>query len=840
METNLPHISSDNGCVEPIQSSLVGPEDDISVVFYRDGRGCKPFGHIYIETFKVMRREICVSGWAYCPDALIEEIRFSSPWASQVLSLRTGVERGDIQARFGGGRDALLSGFSFTVEIPAWFSSLSFEIVFDNACSMVVKDRGEISAELRVRFWNNLGHRFFFWAKPAKQAFKKKVSISHPASPQAAALLRSCQAGSTTGQVIVPVYNGLKYLATLLPKLCKDPDITRLILIDDGSTDVGVVELLNETAKQYPQVELIRNKANLGFVKTVNKGLRLVSDDCIVLNTDVDIPSGWVGRLLEPIRRDPSVATTTPFTNAGTLLSFPEWLVDNDRFNDLPVEKIDKEFQKLRPVDPIPELPSGIGFCMGMSLDAIRKVGVFDEASFGRGYGEENDWCQRAIKSGYRNLPVLNLYVYHKHGGSYAPEEKENLLNAHLKLMGRKHPAYHHEVQRFVKCDPLKRHREVVLLQILSWQCSRGVCLIFDHQEGGGANLFCERRIAEVQDNGYFPLTITHNRRRGAIQLKAHHPRWSGVISFTDEADCFQVICSLALKKLLLNSIVFSPHPISMLRRIQDLAAAHPEVEMEIFLHDYHGICPSHNLIGKDGKFCNIPEESVCSECLKSNPYAPDAMVTDINAWRKVWQRVFEAADTIRAFSAESADLVLRVFPGISGRLQVEAHGQHFFSNPVSLPVSDSSEQLVVGVVGSIGQAKGASVIVEMAREGTCRVVVIGKLAPGFESFPGLIVHGTYEREELRDLLERYKVSVCLIPSIWPETYNFVADELMTLAMPIVSFDIGAHAERIKKYHNGKVIPLSLADKPAALAREISVFGEELVAVGTSDRKSAV
>ncbi len=840
METHSTHGLSQETSAEPILSSLVGPENSISVSFRRDAAVCKPFGHIYVETFKVMRREICVSGWAYCPGAIIEEIRFSDPWASRILSLRTGVERGDIQARFGGGRDALLSGFSFTVEIPVWFKSLTFEIVFDNACSMSVKDRGEVSGELRDRFWSNLGHRYYSWAKPFKQVFRNKVRNPQSVSSRAAVLLRSCQVGSSSGQVIVPIYNGLNYLTALLPKLCKDPDITRLILIDDGSTDSAVTRLLDEAAGQHSRVELIRNKTNLGFVKTVNKGLRLVTDDCIVLNTDVDVPDGWVGRLLEPIRRDPSVATTTPFTNAGTILSFPEWLVDNEVFNDLPVEKIDEQFQKLRPVDPVPELPSGIGFCMGMSLQAIREVGVFDEASFGRGYGEENDWCQRAIKKGYRNLPVLNLYVYHKHGGSYAPEEKESLLNAHLKLMGRKHPTYHHEVQSFVKSDPLRRHREVALLQILSWQCSKGVCVIFDHQEGGGANLFCQRRIAEEQDGGYFPVSITHDRRRGVIRLKAHHPRWSGTISFTDELDCFHLIRSLNLHKILLNSIAFSPHPILLLRQIRDLAVSSPDVAMEVFLHDYHGVCPSHNLIGKDGKFCNIPEESVCHECLKSNPHALDVRLTDINGWRNAWRRVFEAADKIRAFSTESADLMLKVFPEISDRLHIESHGQHFHSKPAILSGLAESEPPVVAVVGSIGQAKGASVIVELAREGSCRVVVIGKLAPGFESLPGLCVHGSYEREELRDLLERYKVSVCLIPSIWPETYNFVADELMTLAMPVVSFDIGAHAERIKKYAKGKVIPLALADDPVALAGELAAFNEELAVAETSKRKRAV
>jgi GT2 family glycosyltransferase len=45
-------------------------------------------------------------------------------------------------------------------------------------------------------------------------------------------------------------------------------------------------------------------------------------------------------------------------------------------------------------------------------------IGYFDEDRFGRGYGEENEFCQRAIKKGWCNLVTPNLYVYHKGGAS--------------------------------------------------------------------------------------------------------------------------------------------------------------------------------------------------------------------------------------------------------------------------------------------------------------------------------------------------------------------------------------------------------------------------------------
>lgn len=94
-------------------------------------------------------------------------------------------------------------------------------------------------------------------------------------------------------------------------------------------------------------------------------------------------------------------------------------------------------------------MPTGIGFCMGMNLEAIREVGLLDE-NFDKGYGEENDWCQRAIQAGYAPMQVENLFVYHKHGGSFSSEEKLQLLKSHLERLAKKHPNYNSDTADFL------------------------------------------------------------------------------------------------------------------------------------------------------------------------------------------------------------------------------------------------------------------------------------------------------------------------------------------------------------------------------------------------------
>ena len=43
------------------------------------------------------------------------------------------------------------------------------------------------------------------------------------------------------------------------------------------------------------------------------------------------------------------------------------------------------------------------------------------------------------------------------------------------------------------------------------------------------------------------------------------------------------------------------------------------------------------------------------------------------------------------------------------------------------------------------------------------------------------------------------------MPSVCPETYSYVTDEIMAMDMPIVVFGIGAPAERVARYTRGAV-----------------------------------
>lgn len=249
--------------------------------------------------------------------------------------------------------------------------------------------------------------------------------------------------------IIVPVYNGFRYLEPLFNSIIKNTDIAyHLIVIDDCSTDKNVLNFLNRIQKQVKgKMTLICNEQNLGFLQSANIGLSISKNDCVLLNTDVELPAQWASRLFSAIFEFEQIASVTPFSNAATIFSFPEIGVDNLLNGSAELNKIDNIFSKMDTADlPILAFPTGVGFCMAMSRNALDTIGLFDPI-FGKGYCEENDWCQRANKAGFINTIAPNLFVYHKHGGSFPSDEKASLCLNNMTILNERYPSYIEEVQ---------------------------------------------------------------------------------------------------------------------------------------------------------------------------------------------------------------------------------------------------------------------------------------------------------------------------------------------------------------------------------------------------------
>lgn len=84
--------------------------------------------------------------------------------------------------------------------------------------------------------------------------------------------------------VIIPNFNGRRLLAGNIPDVVKNCPGCEIIVVDDASTD----DSAQLVRKNFKEVKLLVNKKNLGFAKTVNRGVRESTGDLILLlNSDV-------------------------------------------------------------------------------------------------------------------------------------------------------------------------------------------------------------------------------------------------------------------------------------------------------------------------------------------------------------------------------------------------------------------------------------------------------------------------------------------------------------------------------------------------------------------------
>src|SRR5262249_29027489 len=149
-----------------------------------------------------------------------------------------------------------------------------------------------------------------------------------------------------------------------------------LIVVDDASPEASLKESLDRLA-DLKLITLLRNGRNLGFVATANRGMSLHEGrDVLLLNSYTLVFGVWLDRLRQHgIQAD--IASVTPFTNNGTICSYPKFCSDNLSELEVEFDEIDRMAAAVNCGQSV-EVPTGVGFCMYISRKALDEIGLFD------------------------------------------------------------------------------------------------------------------------------------------------------------------------------------------------------------------------------------------------------------------------------------------------------------------------------------------------------------------------------------------------------------------------------------------------------------------------------
>lgn len=201
--------------------------------------------------------------------------------------------------------------------------------------------------------------------------------------------------------IIIPQWGNTDYTLNLLESIRDCTTDYRIILIDNGTGagewDVfwSALEAMEDAG--LPEVTLIRNKENLGFVKGANQGIATSTAPYVVLqNNDTIVEPGWLDKMVECFD-DPDVGLVGPVTELAA-----SW--QNK-------ENIPKDwFQQ-----PYREIGGMLAFfSVVIKRDVITKVGYLSE-EFGLGFGDDDDYCERAKMAGFKLILRTDVTVVHYH-----------------------------------------------------------------------------------------------------------------------------------------------------------------------------------------------------------------------------------------------------------------------------------------------------------------------------------------------------------------------------------------------------------------------------------------
>lgn len=648
---------------------------------------------------------------------------------------------------------------------------------------------------------------------------KEEVTCPPPAAPdrQAWNALRAPRSENPKVDVIVPVYNGYETTLRCLYSVLASQNATpfKLIVINDASTDNALTAMLYELAGRDFFV-LLENKENKGFVATANRGMQLhPTRDVVLLNADTEVYGNWLDRLCAHASRHEKTGSVTPLSNNAGICSYPAFLQNNPVMPEL-----DALAAKAN-AGASCTLPTAVGFCMYIPRACLNAVGYFDEATFGRGYGEENDFCLRASRQGFTHLLAADIYVAHVGGVSFA-QEKAPREKAAWKLLKRRYPEYAGQVAAFVTGDPALPLRRVLDVARLAQKKRARNVLMISHAAGGGTEKHIRERLSSLEkeeDTGGFILTPV-TAQPGMLALS--HPDIAStpnlLFSLDEEQEALiETLRQLGISRLQVHHLLGFPEGTpEFIHRL----ALMLDTGYEVMLHDYYFVCPRINLTTEEDEYCGEPDLAGCEACIATrSSYSGGVPVW---LWRERAFRFLQDAQRVIAPDADVATRIKKYFPGL--RVSVEPHEKNLGGFPsLHLPY-DATSPLRIGVLGALSPIKGARVLEALVNDANRRNLPIEYILIGYSDYAPLnrkqerlTVTGSYREDMLESLLREHRLHMLFFPSVWPETYSYTLSHAFRYHIPPVAFDIGAQASRIRAQKTGQVLSLELAQQPVAL-----------------------
>lgn len=587
--------------------------------------------------------------------------------------------------------------------------------------------------------------------------------------------------------IIIPVYRGLAETRRCLETVLADPNrpAGRILVIDDCSPEQRLSAWLDGLGKAR-RISLIRNRTNLGFVGSVNRGIAMAGrNDVVLLNSDTEVPPGWLRRMQVAAHSAADIASVSPFSNNATICSYPS-AVGGAMPTGYDLPAIDTACRAAN-AGRVVEVPTTVGFCMYIRRPALDAIGPFDADAFGKGYGEEVDFCQRARAKGWRHLLACDVFVYHKGEVSFGAGSSHAQLGR--QVLRQRYPHYEYEISRFARMDPARPARFATTVALMRASRLPSVLMLGHGLGGGVARQMREAATALAGKAHVLVLNPTAGSAALSVPGLAGHPTMH--LPPDREADLIAFLRAANVRRAHVHHTMGTTTDLPALIDALD-------VPFDVTMHDYYALCPHVNFLPfLDAQYCGEPDARHCNTCLAANPQ-PGA--PDIDTWRRQNRWLFTAADRVLCPSSDVRDRLAR--HGLAGRAIVAPH-EPVAAAPwrVSAPPILRG-RLRIALLGVLADRKGRAVVETVAELAGDKVALhlIGYPEQPLSPLAATRVSATgpYEESDLPELIRQVKPHAIWFPAQWPETYSYTLTAALDAGVPILATRIGAFPERLE------------------------------------------
>lgn len=640
--------------------------------------------------------------------------------------------------------------------------------------------------------------------------------------------------------IIIPVYGAAIELRACLESVVREPR-HRITLVVDGPQDAAVESVIAGFSGR-----ILRNERRRGFVGSVNRGMRETSGDVVLLNSDTIVTPHWIEKLIDAAYSSGDVGTVTPLSNHATLCSVPRAFEENLLPAGFDVESFGALVENVS-LRSYPRIPTGVGVCFYIRRALLDDIGLFDDNHFGLGYGEENDFCMRALARGWMHVADDATFIYHAGHRSFGAAHARMERRAAATLR-RLYPRYLPTIAAFMKSDPLadvrariagaivppsaKKRRIVHLVhgwppfqqagtELYAYWLARQQRLWNDVSvyARGGDPARADGDAVELLDDGIRVRIVTND-------FTARDPfRRNAIRDRTIERDFERFLQTERPDVLHVHHL--AGHAFSLARVARRLG-----IPILLQIQDWWFMCARVNLYDRDGNRCSGPGFEKCARCVTLTKLAPAPITNRLlhAARRSATRQALDAADAYIAGSQAIRDDYVRAGVIDSSKpFRVIPYGVSVVADQQArLP---ARPPIRFGYVGSIAPHKGVHVAVEAMRaldpaRASLHIWGDASAFPGYASDlrrrgegAAIVFEGRFREDEKARVFA--SMDVLLVPSIGLESFGLAAREAMTCGVPVIASAGGALSEMFAPGHGGDLFPAGDAAALHSILRRV-------------------